>query len=82
LGGSNRRQLGAVGDQKRIQARVCPESTPGSSSYVFKDSNLDVKSKTEVETLLEKRAAIELFPPYTPGFYSSIFVIPKKNSEK
>jgi hypothetical protein len=37
--------------------------------------------KNEVETLLEKRAAIELFPPYTPGFYSSIFVIPKKNSE-
>jgi hypothetical protein len=38
--------------------------------------------RREVETLLEKRAVIELFPPYTPGFYSSIFVIPKKNSEK
>jgi hypothetical protein len=24
-------------------------------------------------------SAIELFSPYTPGFYSSIFVIPKEN---
>jgi hypothetical protein len=36
----------------------------------------------EVESLLEKGAVIELFQPFTPGFYSSIFVVPKKNSEK
>jgi hypothetical protein len=47
---------------------------------VSNDKHLAVKK--EVENLLEKKAAIELFPPYTPGFYSSIFVIPKKNSEK
>jgi hypothetical protein len=30
----------------------------------------------EVDTLLEKHAVVELHHPFTPGFYSSIFVVP------
>jgi hypothetical protein len=36
----------------------------------------------EVETLLKKEAVALLQPPYSPGFYSSVFTVTKKDSEK
>jgi hypothetical protein len=46
LGGSDRRQLDAVSDQRRNQTEVCKESTLSFSSYIFKISSIEVKYQT------------------------------------
>jgi hypothetical protein len=33
----------------------------------------------EIDALLEKQAIVHLVPPLGPGFYSSVFVVPKKD---
>ena len=35
--------------------------------------------EAEIESLLEKQAIVCLTPPLSPGFYSSVFVVPKKD---
>ena len=35
--------------------------------------------EAEIESLLEKQAIVRLTPPLSPGFYSSVFVVPKKD---
>jgi hypothetical protein len=35
----------------------------------------------EVHTLLQKGAVELVNPPFTPGFYSRLFLVPKKNGK-
>ena len=35
--------------------------------------------EAEIQSLLEKQAIVRLTPPLSPGFYSSVFVVPKKD---
>ena len=35
--------------------------------------------EAEIESLLEKQAIVRLTPPLSLGFYSSVFVVPKKD---
>ena len=36
-------------------------------------------TEAEIQSLLEKQAIVCLTPPLSPGFYSSVFVVPKKD---
>ena len=37
--------------------------------------------QAEIASMLEKQAIEEVFPPYGPGFYSRLFVVPKPNGK-
>jgi hypothetical protein len=56
-------------------------SSPPFSRIPVRPGSTDVLVR-EVETLLEKQAIVELFPPFNPGFYSHIFTVTKKDSDK
>jgi hypothetical protein len=56
-------------------------STPPFSCIPVRPRSTDILIR-EVATLLEKQAIVELLPPYTPGFYSHIFMVTKKDSDK
>jgi hypothetical protein len=58
-----------------------PESTSIviSSSEQVTDPDRNLLLQEEVHTLLQKGAVELVNPPFTPGFYSRLFLVPKKN---
>jgi hypothetical protein len=48
---------------------------------VTKDPDRNLLLQEEVHTLLQKGAVELVNPPLTPGFYSRLFLVPKKNGK-
>ncbi|EIE84222.1 hypothetical protein RO3G_08932 [Rhizopus delemar RA 99-880] len=73
------RRLAAKNDLLRVQNHVrFPSSTSLTTSTYNSVQQQNQLLDHEVSLLL-KKGAMEEVPPTTPGFYSSMFVIPKKN---
>jgi hypothetical protein len=48
---------------------------------VARDPDRNLLLPEEVHTLLQKGAVELVNPPLTPGFYSRLFLVPKKNGK-
>ena len=66
----------------RVPVRAAPPLTTTPNVHQLPPEHLAVV-QLAVDTLVEKRAVVRLpSPPTSPGFYSPIFTVPKKNSSK
>jgi hypothetical protein len=78
------RQVGsfstAGGLELRFQSRPPLSSVPLNMS-VTRDPDSNLLHQEEVHTLLQKGAVELVNPPLTPGFYSHLFLVPKKNGK-
>jgi hypothetical protein len=71
---------GVWGLEFQFQSRPPLSSVPLNMS-VTRDPDRTLLLQEEVHTLLQKGAVELVNPPLTPGFYSRLFLVPKKNGK-
>ena len=79
MGGNNRQQMGPLYRTKRIQDTI--HQNPLSSAPIRMSQSSSPFLREEIENLLNKWAVERVQNPETPGFYSRIFLVPKKNGK-
>ena len=79
MGGNNRQQMGPLYRTKRIQDTI--HQNPLSSAPIRMSQSSSPFLREEIKNLLNKRAVERVQNPETPGFYSRIFLVPKKNGK-
>ena len=79
LAKGHKQQVGPLFSQDRLQDTIHRTTAPVSGPNLFQQS-LSPQLEEEVASLLQKGAVKEIHP-VSPGFYSRIFLVPKKNGK-
>ena len=79
LAKGHKQQVGPLFSQDRLQDTVHRTTAPVSGPNLFQQS-LSPQLEEEVASLLQN-GAVEEIHPISPGFYSRIFLVPKKNGK-
>ena len=81
MGGNYRQKMGPLYHTTRIQDTKNSKIPSLSSVPIRMSQSSSPFLREEIENLLNKRAVERVQNPGTPGFYSRIFLVPKKNGK-